>query len=56
MLLAALKSVKRLYELRGFRVQHGHVDNECEPMRNDLLDIGIQFNIVSNDEHIPEVE
>jgi hypothetical protein len=55
-LLAALKGVKRLYALRGFRVKYGHVDNEFEPMRGDLQGIGIQLNVVSNDEHVPEVE
>jgi hypothetical protein len=54
--LAALKNVKRLYAQRGFRVRYGHVDNEFEPMRGDLLDIGIQLNVVSNDEHVPEIE
>jgi hypothetical protein len=53
-LLTALKSVKRLYALRGFRIKQGHRDNEVEPMRGDLLDIGIQLNVVSNDEHLPE--
>jgi hypothetical protein len=55
-ILAALKSVKRLYAQRGFRVKYGHVDNEFGPMRGDLLAIGIQPNVVSNDEHVPEVE
>jgi hypothetical protein len=49
-------NVQRLYAARGFRVKHGHVDNEFEPLRGDLLDIGVHLNVVSNDEHVPEVE
>jgi hypothetical protein len=55
-LLPALKNVKRLYALRGFRVKHCHVDNEFEPMRMDLLDAGMQLNVVSEAEHVPEIE
>jgi hypothetical protein len=35
-LLTAVKSVKRIYALRGFKVTRAHVDNEFEPMRGDL--------------------
>jgi hypothetical protein len=55
-LLPAIKSVKRLYALRGFRVKYSHADNEFEPMRDTLLDIGIQLNVVAEAEHVPEVE
>jgi hypothetical protein len=55
-ILAVIKNVKRIYTACGFRVKHGHVDNEFEPLRGDLLDIGMQLNVVSNDEHVPEIE
>jgi hypothetical protein len=50
---SAIKNVQRLYAARGFRVKHGHVDNEFEPLRGDLLDIGVHLNVVSNNEHVP---
>lgn len=34
-IMPALKAVKRLYALRGFRVKFGLVDNEFEPMRGE---------------------
>jgi hypothetical protein len=50
-LLTAIKSVKRIYALRGF-----NVDNEFEPMREDLQELGMALNVVSADEHVPEIE
>jgi hypothetical protein len=55
-LLAAIKSVKRIYNLRGFKITSAHVDNEFEPMRGDLQELGIGLNVVSADEHVPEIE
>jgi hypothetical protein len=56
LLPAITKSVKRLYALRGFRVKFCHADNEFEPMRKALLDIGMELNVVAEAEHVPEVE
>mgnify|MGYP000075705535 CR=1 FL=1 len=33
-----------------------HTDNEFAAMRADLLDMKIDLNVVSKDEHVPEVE
>jgi hypothetical protein len=55
-LLLAIKSVKRIYTLRGFRITSAHVDSELEPMRGDLQELGMALNVVSADEHVPEVE
>jgi hypothetical protein len=54
--LAAIKSVKRIYALRGFKITSGHVDNKFEPMQGDLQEIGIDLNVITNDEHVPEAE
>jgi hypothetical protein len=55
-ILQAIKNVNALYKNRGFRLMTGHTDNEFEPMRGNLLDLGIELNVVSNDEHVPEIE
>jgi hypothetical protein len=55
-LLLAIKSVKRMYILRGFKITSAHVDNEFEPMRGDLQELGMATNVMSADEHVPEVE
>jgi hypothetical protein len=55
-LLAAIQSVQRIYALPGFKVTHGHVNGEFEPMRGDLQATGMALNVVSNDEHVPEIE
>jgi hypothetical protein len=49
--------VKRIYALRSFKVTRAHVDNEFEPMRGDLQELGMTLNVaVSADDHVPEVE
>jgi hypothetical protein len=55
-LLPALKNAKRLCALRGFRVRHCHVDNQFEGMRHELLELGMQLNVVAEAEHVPEIE
>jgi hypothetical protein len=55
-LLPAIKNVKRLHALRGFRVRHCHVDKEFEGMRHELLELGMQLNVVAEAEHVPEIE
>jgi hypothetical protein len=52
----AIKQVSAIYTRRGFRITMGHTDNEFEPMRGDFLDLGMELNAVSNDEHVPEIQ
>jgi hypothetical protein len=52
----AIKNVKRLHALRGFRVRHCHVDNEFEGMRHELMELGMQLNVVAEAEQVPEIE
>jgi hypothetical protein len=54
--LPAIKNVKRPCALRGFRVRHCHVENEFEGMRHELLELGMQLNVVAEAEHVPEIE
>jgi hypothetical protein len=55
-LLDAIKTVRHIYAIRGFKMTHGHADGEFEPMRGDLQEAGMNLHAVSNDEHVPEVE
>ena len=32
------------------------MDGQFEPLHRDLAEMGIQLNIVSNNEHVPEIE
>jgi hypothetical protein len=50
------KVVIGTYALRGFRVTIILADNQFESMRGDLADLGATVNIVSRDEHVPEIE
>ena len=55
-IVAGLKHVKQLYAKRGFKLVGCHADNEFEPMRGDLAALGMELNVVSADEHVPEIE
>ena len=55
-LIEHIKQVNRLYRQRGFRPTYALMDGQFEPLRGELANMGIQLNIVSNDEHVPEIE
>ena len=50
------KVVIGTYALRGFHVTIILADNQFESMRGELADLGATVNIVSRDEHVPEIE
>ena len=45
-----------VYATRGFRVSIIMADNQFESMRGELADMGALINVVSRDEHVPEIE
>ena len=55
-IISHFRVVVRVYATRGFRVSIILVDNQFESMQGDLADLGAIVNIVSRDEHVPEVE
>ena len=56
-ILKMIKNVRGVYGKRGFRLQQVNADNEFEPLRVGLLDLGgIELNTCANDEHVPEIE
>jgi hypothetical protein len=54
--MKGIKNVNSIYAKRGFRIRLGLMDIEFQPLRADFIDIGIEINVTSNDEHVPEVE
>jgi Reverse transcriptase (RNA-dependent DNA polymerase) len=55
-ILQGIKNVRNIYNKRNFHVELGLMDNEFEPMRAELMGIGIQLNTTTNDEHVPKIE
>ena len=56
MILRHFKGILGLYAMRGFKVTIIMADNQFESMRGDIADMGALLNIVSTDEHVPEIE
>eukprot|EP00804_Cyclotella_cryptica_P010564 CCRYP_019864-RA/>CCRYP_019864-RA protein AED:0.30 eAED:-0.33 QI:0/0/0/0.5/1/1/2/0/271 len=55
-IISHFKVVIGVYASRGFRVTVILADNQFEPMRGDLANLGAIINVVSRDEHVPEIE
>jgi hypothetical protein len=45
-----------VYIVRGFRVTIILADNQFESLRGDIANLGAIVNVVSRDEHVPEIE
>ena len=45
-----------LYTNRGFRIKVVMADNQFEILRGDISDLGANINVVSRDEHVPDIE
>jgi hypothetical protein len=55
-LVACVRKLKALYAQRGFKIQTFMMDGQFECLRADLAEMQINLNVVSNDEHVPEIE
>ena len=57
-LIAILKTVKTIYQVRDFNIIAIAVDNAFEPTKQnpDFIDLKIPLNITSKDEHEPYIE
>ena len=55
-IVSHLKIIMNVYCVRGFRVTIVLADNQFESMRGDIADLGAIVNVVSRDEHVPEIE
>lgn len=49
-------AVMAVYIARGFRVTFILANNQFESMRGAIADLGATINVVSRDEHVPEIE
>ena len=56
-LVAAFKHVLAIYKKRGFDVETALMDGEFTPLiKADILEMGVHLNIISANEHVPEIE
>ena len=55
-LLKAIRQIRSVYQRRGFTVRTCLMDNQFNVLRHDLADMGITFNGVAQNEHVPEAE
>ena len=55
MILQSTKQIQQVYLQGRYKLTHLLVDGQFEPLWTDLAAMGIE-NVVSNDEHVPEIE
>jgi hypothetical protein len=55
-IVVAIKQVIAAYSKRGFVITHLLMDGEFEPIRSDLALLGVNLNVASSNEHVPEIE
>lgn len=55
-LLSSIKRIQATYARRGFRMNMVAGDNEFATLEGPLSNAGISLNVVSADEHVPEIE
>ena len=55
-LFKGLKEVNALYSNQGFNIKTALMDGKFEPLRTDLLDLGITLNTTAANEHSPYIE
>ena len=55
-LLRHFTTIIKVYQLRGFRVTLLLADNQFASLSTDLATLGVATNIVSRDEHVPDIE
>ena len=53
--IGAIKQVNSIYMKRGFEVLTLLMDGQFESIRDDLAEMRITLNTVSNNENIPEI-
>jgi hypothetical protein len=53
---ASLKAIRDIDLARGFKVNVLHMDGQFEPLRLRAAALGMHLNVVSNEEHVPEIE
>ena len=51
-----LKKAFAEYQNRGFRIRVVHADNEFDTLEPELLELGVEYNGVAANEHVPEIE
>ena len=56
MILKHFKLVMGVYTIQGFRATIIMANNQFESMRGEFADMGAIINVVSRDEHVPEIE
>jgi hypothetical protein len=55
-ILQQIKTVRNTYIKRGFLMEIVEMDEQCEPFRGDLAEMGITLNKCSREEHVPVAE
>jgi hypothetical protein len=54
--MTGIQNIKAIYMKCGYNLAMLIMDGQFESIRGDLAEMNISLNVVSNDEHVPEIE
>ena len=46
----------QVYSQCGYTLTHVFIDEQIKPLHANLVGLGIELNVISNDEHVAEIE
>ena len=55
-LVQSIKNVLPIYTQLGLQIDNAFIDGEFVPLCTDLLNLGINPNFATRNEHVPEIE
>ena len=55
-LVQCIKNVMQVYSKRGFAVRRINMDLQFQPIKGAVEALHLDLNVVSEDEHVPEIE
>jgi hypothetical protein len=55
-ILAAIQKTIKIYKRRSLQVEFMLMDGEFEPIRDDLMAMGISLNMTTNNEHVSDIK
>ena len=55
-ILQSIKQIQQVYLQGGYKLTHLLMDGQFEPLQANLAAMGIELNVICNDEYVPEIE
>ena len=55
-ILQSIKQIQQVYLQGRYKLTHLLIDRQFKPLWANLAAMGVELNVISNDEHTPKIE